>query len=109
MVKEKKQEIREQRDKLLRLQVCETEMVPIYHGAPLKMEPIVLTYITAEKRVGSILRNLLRYFYTDTELRNSTVSGKDCQINKTNTGRTPLLDRLEPVKFNAILGKHHLQ
>jgi hypothetical protein len=106
-VKEKKQEIREQREKLDRLQVCAAEMVPIYHGSPLKMEPVVLTYITSEKRVGSILRNFLRYYYTDSELRTSTVSGKDCQANK-NPARLPLAG-LEPVKFQAIMGKHHFQ
>jgi hypothetical protein len=67
LVKEKKREIREQRAKLDRLQVCSAELVPIYPGAPVKMEPVVLTFITLEKRVCSFLRNFLWYYYTDSE------------------------------------------
>jgi hypothetical protein len=69
------------------------------------MEPVVLTFITSEKRVGSILRNFLRYYYTESELKNSTVTGKDCKANKASESEP--LPRLEPVKFTAIMGKHH--
>jgi hypothetical protein len=69
------------------------------------MQPVVLTYITSEKRVGSILRNFLRFFYTEAELKGSSVSGKECHANKESDAEP--LPRLEPVRYNAILGKHH--
>jgi hypothetical protein len=106
-MRQMKAENKELKENVNRFTVNRTELVPIYSGAPLKMEPICLSFITGANRDGSIIRNMMRYYFTDLELRTSTVSGKLCHANQPKEGE-PLqkYNKLDAVKFNAIMGKH---
>jgi tyrosine-protein phosphatase YwqE len=102
-VREQKEEIKELKGKVDSLQKTHAESIPIYPGAPIKMDPANLSYIQSETREGSIVRNLMRYFFTERELAEHSRTGKQCAAN---LRKDDVLPALDPTKMDAIMGKH---
>jgi len=88
-VREQKDEIKELKGKVDSLQKTHAESLPIYPGAPIKMDPANLSYIQSETREGSIVRN--------------SRTGKQCAAN---LQKDEVLPALDPTKMDAIMGKH---
>jgi BEN domain len=81
------------------------EMRELYPGAPIKILPSLLASLTgASTKEGTQVRNLLGAFFTETELLNSTRTGKPSSANKKKDQDADVLPALDKTKVNAIIG-----
>jgi hypothetical protein len=82
------------------------EMRELYPGAPIKILPSRLASLTgASMKEGTQIRNLLGAFFTETELLNSTRTGKPSSANKKKKDQdADVLPALDKTKVNAIIG-----
>jgi hypothetical protein len=102
-----KKTITDMRRKIYSLQTNEAESVPIYPGAPLKMNPSTLAYIIADSRDGCVIRNFIRYYFTVDEMKVHSRTGKPCAANLHKD--LEVLPPLDPLRMDTIFGKHRSQ
>jgi len=120
-----KSELAELKGKVRELQMMATDRVPLYEGAPLLINPTDLNYISSENREGAIVRNLMRVFFTEEEMKGHSRTGKKyvfvfvfvyfglmrlhiiilrCSANLRKN--EIILPQLDSVKMDTIMGKH---
>jgi uncharacterized protein YjcR len=102
--KKQRAEIKELKSKLHELTTTNEELQELYPGASLKIKPTLLASLTgATLREGSQIRNLIRAFFTEQELLDSSRTGKRSPANLKRSQET--LPGLDPEKLKTIMGK----